>query len=526
MAFSGETAELLIGIDGFTGTKNHAIVTPGQLLVAENITYENGTLQKEGGSSKYNSSAISGTPTIQGGWDWHPTDGTQRMLVLLSDGDLKKDTGGGDFTVDLKTGMNVSNVVGVFVDGGKEAAANNRKNFLFTGSNVVQVISADGATTSNITAPPGDWSGSNQPTTGAIHENRLWGGGNANDPHRVYASLPTNHEDFTTTALNFSIYPGEGQKIVQIMSFKGLLIVWKFPRGIYLVDTSDNDTGKWRVIKHSTSIGGVSPLGAVQIDDDILFIDHTGSFHLISAIEQFGNIGSRNLSDVAQFDVFVRDEINLSELPRCQAIYYVAKRQAIFCVSESGTSFQRKLIVDFNRSDLPRFSVSTKDTNRSIWLKRDSSGIERPTIGDTSGFIWNLDQDSRSVDGSGIAGKWQTPHLDLSHLDPALGVLEKNGKFLELVVEPKGNWDLSVDILWDDKISETVTFSMGSSGSTLGSFVLGTDVLAGSNLINKRRRIRGKGRRISLVGRNSGDGQDFSIAKFYLLFMRGSDFAG
>jgi hypothetical protein len=526
MAFSGETAELIIGLEGFTGTKNHAIVTPQQLLTAENVTYENGTLQKEGGSAKYNSAAISGGPTVQGGHDWHPVEGTQRMVVFLSDGDLKKDTGGGDFTIDLKTGMTTTNSVGVFVEGGKEAAANDRKLFLFTGNNVVQVLAADGATTSDITAPPSDWSGSNQPTTGAIHENRMWGAGNANDPHRVYASLPTDHEDFTGTPLNFSIYPGEGEKIEQIMSFKGLLIVWKYPRGIYLLDTSDSDTTKWRVIKHSTSIGGVSPLGAVAIDDDVLFIDHTGSFHLISAIQEFGNIGSRNLSDIAQFDVFVRDEINLSELHRTQAVYYVAKRQAIFTVSESGTSYQRKLVVDFNRSDLPRFAVSTKDTNRSVWLRQDSSGIDRPTIGDNSGFVWNLDQDSRSVDGSGFNGKWQTPHLDLSHLDPALGILEKNGKFLEIVVEPKGNWDLSVDVLWDDVLSETIQFNLGSTGSTLGSFVLGTDVLAGSNLINKRRRLRGKGRRISLVGRNSGDGQDFSIAKFYLLFMRGSDFAG
>lgn len=523
MAFTGETAELIIGIDGFTGTKNHAIVTPSQLLAAENITYENGTLQKEGGSAKYNSSAISGAPTIQGGHDWHPSAGVQRMVVFLSDGDLKKDTGGGDFTVDLKTGMTTTNSVGVFVAGGKEVAANNRKLFLFTGNNVVQVLSGDGATTTNITSPPTDWAGSNQPSTAAIHENRLCAAGNANDPHRVYMSLATDHEDFTGTALSFSIYPGEGQKIVQVLSFKGLLIVFKYPQGIYLIDTSNSDNTKWRVTRHSKSIGGVSPLGGVAIDDDVLFLDHTGSFHLISAIQEFGNIGSRNLSDIAQFDVWVRDNINISELPRTQAIYYVAKRQAMFAVSESGTTYGCKLIVDFNRSQLPRFSISTKDINRSIWLKQDVSGIERPTTGDTSGFVWNLDQDSRSVDGTGFSGKWQTPHLDLSHLDPALGTLDKNGKFLELVVEPKGNWDLSVDILWDDVVKETIQFNMGTSGSTLGSFVLGTDVLAGSNLVNKRRQIHGKGRRLSLVGRNSGAGQDFSIAKFYILFERGSN---
>jgi hypothetical protein len=525
MVFVGEAAELILGVDGFTGTKNQALVTPRQLLVAENITYENGTVQKEGGSSKFNSTAISGVGIIHGGWDWHPTEGTQRTIVLASNGKLYKDTGGADFTVTLKSGLTVSDVVGVFVEGGAEVAANNRKLFCLTGKNAIQVLSGDGATTGDITAPPSDWSGSNQPTTGAIHENRFWAAGNANDPHRAYASLPGNHEDFTTTPLSFSIYPGEGKKIVQIVSFKGLLVVFKFPQGIYSIDTSDNDTSKWRVIKHSTSIGGVSPMGAVMIDDDILFIDHTGSFHKISAIEEFGNIGSRNISDISDHDVFMREDCNLSELPRTQAIYYVAKRVAMFAASSSSVAYDRKYIVDFNRIDLIRFATSTKDINRSIWLKEDASGIQRPATGDISGFVWDLDQDSRSVDGSGFNGKFQSPHLDLADLDPALGTREKNGKFLELVVEPKGNFDLTVDILWDDVIEETITFRMGTASGTLGSFVLGTDKLSGSNLINKRHRIHGSGRRFSIIGRNSGDGEDFSIAKFYLLFTRGSDIA-
>jgi len=42
--------------------------------------------------------------------------------------------------------------------------------------------------------------------------------------------------------------------------------------------------------------------------------------------------------------------------------------------------------------------------------------------------------------------------------------------------------------------------------------------LAGDQVLNKKRRITGGGRRISLQGRNSGDGQDFSVSKFYLHF--------
>ena len=523
MTFTGKIAEIPVGLDGLTGTKNMAKVGPTHLIVAENITYEAGTIGKEGGSAKYNSSALSGAVTVLGGHDWWPTGSQQRSVIITSGGKLHKDSGDGSFGVTLKSSLTVSEITPVFIEGGAEVAANNRKLFCYTGSNQVQVLSGDGSTTSDLATPPTDW-GSSYPTFGLIHENRHFGGGNSNDPHRLYFTAPGNHEVFTGSDTGtIPIYPGEGERITGAVSFKGVLVVWKYPSGIYIVDTSDADEANWSVDKHSSKIGGVSPLGHTPIDDDVIFIDQGGNLHLISAIGEFANIGSRNLSDVADLTPLIRDEVNFGELPRTQCIYYIAKREVHFTLSSSGTAYDRRLVVDLNRIDLPRFRLSTKDTNRSIWLRKDSDGVTRPVSGDKSGFVWKLDESARSKAGTGYNGKFQTPHLDFGFLDPSLGTKNKNGKFLELVVEPKGNWDLSVDVLWDDVTIDTITFNMGVAGSTLGSFVLNTDKLAGGSLVNKRKRMVGSGRRLSLVGRNSGDGQDFSVSKFYCGFTEGSD---
>jgi|TARA_Y100000310_G_scaffold231529_2_gene234121 hypothetical protein len=526
MAFAGEVAELPIGIDGLAGTKNLSELGPGHLIIGENIRYDSGTLAKEGGSAKYNSSAISGTPSILGGHDWHPTGtSTQRMVVLLSDGDYKKDTGGADFTVDLATGLTIGDFTNpVFVEGGKEAAANDKKLFMFSASNAVQVLDADGATSGNLATPPADWSGANQPTFGLIHENRMWGGGNPNDPHRMYYSLTTDHEDFTGAGSGtIAVYPGEGEKLVGAISFKGLLICFKYPSGIYVIDTSDAAVANWLTSKHSTSIGGISPNGAIAIDNDVLFIDLNGEFHLISAITEFGNIGTRSLSDIANISEIMLSETNKAEYPNTQAIYYTDKGEAHFTVSESGTAYNRRAVWDLNRRDLPRFRLSNKDENRSIWLYQDGDRIPRPYTGDKGGFVWKLDQANRSKDGSGYSGKWQTSHMDFSHLDPELGTKNKNGRFIELVVEPTGNFDLSVSVVWDDVTHETITFNMGVTGADLGSFVLDTSKLAGSTILNKKKRLTGSGRRLSLIGTNSGDGEDFSVSKFYVGFTRGTD---
>ena len=66
------------------------------------------------------------------------------------------------------------------VEGGAEVAGNNKKLFLFTRINPVQVLSGDGALMVAIALPPLDWTGSFQPGCGFIHQGYLWAAGNAN----------------------------------------------------------------------------------------------------------------------------------------------------------------------------------------------------------------------------------------------------------------------------------------------------------------------------------------------------------
>lgn len=522
MPYTGEIAEIIVGTQGLNGSKNVATLDPRALIQATNLTYEDGTMRKEGGATKYNSTVLSGAPKILGGWDWFPVAGTQRMIVLADDGKLYKDSGDGSFGTTLKSSLTVTNANPVFVEGGKEAAANNRKLFMFSAANVVQVLSADGATTSDISTPPSDWSSANQPTFGLIHEALLWGGGNPNDPHRLYYSLVTNHEDVAGGG-TLAIYPGDGERLVGAVSFKGLIICWKFPKGIFIVDTSDSDKSKWRVTKHTGQIGGVSALGAVVVDDDILFIDPGGNFHFLSATNEFGDVKGQSLSTAHEFGTFMRENVNLANLDQCRSVWYDAKREAHFCVAASGTTNNRRVVVDLNRPDLARFRWSDRDTCTAAWLKQDGDNIPRLTLGDDIGFVWNLDTDNRAKDGSGYNAVFQTPHNDLSTLDPSLAALDKNWEFLELIINPKGNWNLAVDIVVDGAVKQTVNFTMGTTGSTLGSFVLGTDKLAGAEVLNVKHDLRvGSGKRISLVGRQSGSGQDFSVAKFLIYFKRGT----
>jgi len=641
MSYKGLVVELPIGIDGYTGTKNLSQTLPAQLIQATNIDYTEGSIQKEGGSSKYNSTAISGTPSILSGHDWNPDSSTQRMIVQTSEGKLLRDTGGGSFSTTLKSGLDTS-AIGYFAEGGSELITGNRKLFFFNGADMPQVLSGDGVTTTDIGAggidaptsavlvelagdgagnldtsvvytykctyvnangetsgntvsanitptggdgkvdltipvslhvsaskrkvyrtegggsvykllttiednttttytdniadgslgatipasntagsQPSDWTGANYPSVGANHEGRFWAAGAANFPHTFYYTELSNHEDFVG---QINIFPGESEKIVAAISYKGYLVVWKYPFGIYSIDTGNLNTSDWRVTKLNSSTGGVSPNCVVVVDDDAVFLDNSGNFQKISAVTEFGDVSARNLSREAEMDIWIRENIDLSVLHKCGSVWHAKKREARFALTKSGGSNNNvQVVIDFNRPDKQRFRFSDQNECVSLWSRKESDNTFAAVAGDSAGFVWSLDQENRNKDDLGYNGVLQTAHDDFNWKDSSLAVKRKRGQFLELVFEPKGNYNIDVDVYWDGYFEDTYQFNMGYTGAKLGTFELGRDVLSGADILNKKQRITGSGKRFSLVARNDSANEEFNISKFLLYLVPGDE---
>ncbi len=529
MAYRGLVVELPVAQGGLHGAQNASQVPATHVITARNITFENGTWQKEGGAVKYNAVAI--WPYIVNGHDWWPDSATQRMVVYSywpgagNSGSIYKDDGTGTFNgqAPITAGLANSNVA-VFVEGGKEAAANPRKLFLFTGTNQVRVLSGDGGSTFVITTPPADWA-TNYPSFGLIHEGRLWGFGNPNDPHRVYYSTTTNHEDFTGAGSgSLSIFPGEGQKLMAGVSFRGLLILWKYPAGIYIVDTRDPSTANWKVWRHTGSVGTGSPLAVVIVEDDVLFPDQVGNIQRLSAVQEFGSIGSQNVSDIDQINALIRSDLDVQTFAeKVRGVYYARKREVHFAVPAINSSdCDRRLVLDMN-GVRPRWRLSDRDVCVSIWTRLDPNKNQELVSGDNAGFVWRMDRSARNKAGFGYQAEIQTAYMDLSHVDPTLAAKNKIGQFLELIFDPVGAWDLEVDVIWDGVTKQTLRFNMGVGGAALGSFTLDTDALASESVISQRKRIVGSGKNLSLVFRNNTADQDFSIARALLYFKLGDE---
>jgi hypothetical protein len=488
---------------------------------------------------------------IVAGINWSPNVGvTQDVVYLL--------TGGGaivlaDIDGDASFGKELTATIPgtrdpppYFCVAGGEDIGKPRKLFLFSATNQVSYYPGNSPVGTKypmvpIETPPPDWTGvGNFPTFGVVHLGRLWGGGNASDPHRMYYSELLDHGKFVGTgagaAGTIPIYPGEGEKLVAAYSIRGALIVWKYPVGVYVISTPDGDPTTWLVQKMSLAVGTVNAHTVVQIENDVLYMDRNGAIHSMQATSDFGDFNTSNISDFAKMQPFMKDEINRTMIHRAHALYYTNKRQAWFFVPRRNSDvpnlriqlgMESAAIAQQNQGLGPRFFMSRRDQASSSWMRPapEDGGIPKPAIGEEDGCIYLLDQDARNKRGAGYPIEFSTANTDLAFASQGgeLATKQKNGEFLEIVYEPEGEWDLLVDVFWDDHWVDMLAFNMGGAGVPLDVFMLDRDVLGASGVKEVRRRLVGSGRRFRMTCRNDGLNENVSIAQFHLSFGVGDE---
>lgn len=388
----------------------------------------------------------------------------QRIISATTAGTMYKERADNLDAVTLSSSLSTVARPGRFVQGGKEAAAVNRKLFYFNGVDTVRVLSGDGATVTNITLPPTDWATTNQPINGTIHRTRLVAWGNLNDPHRLYFSDPDDHEDFTSQeATSLRVASNVGDRVICGVSFNGVLFVWKHPRGIFYVDDSSLNPSEWVTFTKSEAVGcAASQYAVCPMDDDVIFLAANGTFHLLSAVDTLGGVRDSDLGYHLGIAKWLRENVNLAKLDQATSVWYSDKKVALFGVPGTGAS-TNTLTLKFDFAGVTqghpvKFSYSERDFPDALAIRRDdANGIERPILGE-AGFVFLLDQAARNKEGVAYTGTYQTPHLDFSHLDPGLEYTRKNYDALELIMEPVSAGTVSVDVYVDTVLREALTF--------------------------------------------------------------------
>jgi hypothetical protein len=455
-------APLLLDQRGITGEQGPPRIKTGDLSVAENVLFFN-LLTKDRGGDRLNATPLDGGSAIVAGSDWWPTPNVQRHIAATTSGKLFKDDGTGAYATLLKAGLTTGRRVGLS-QGGTEDVGRPRLLFFCNGRDVVQVLSGDGSTTSNITTPPADWTGANQPTSMFLFRGSNVGFGNDNDPYRLYLSVVTDHQDFVSTgAVNVSVYPGEGERIAAAITAIGRGFVFKYPEGVYFIDDSASTSTGW-FIQPITRAYGVppTPYSVTQVDETtVAFINHTGS--IIFMQETFATLTGVAFVDLFKALSFVNrapELFNLSVLQQSMLVWWNEKKLLYVTYASAGQTTQdRCMIIDFN-GERTRVEVSRLTSYNSIWSEKDPTTLlPHPQAGGSDGYVRLLGKGDFLVDGIPVTAHITTMPTDFSDQNPEYSQ-RKNFTYLYLEYIGTGCAPAIVFYTIDGKRYPAITFKL------------------------------------------------------------------
>lgn len=561
--YKGQNILIPMGSGGLFTDVPQSRVPPTNLIEARNVTLVNGYCEKAPGSKRWNQvSPTEGDTTVVGGIaafaEFFPSPFNQRVIVLGKDGKIYKFNNPVE-RIQLSKENSAPETLSIgqqphLLVAGQESAVSDRKVFVFSGLNQVQVIKGDEDTYDVISTPAADWT-ENYPTFGLIYRSRLWCFGNTNRPDFLYASKFQDYENFTpgtnpTDALLFDIFPGDGEAITAAFVFKGVLFVVKNP-GLYRLNDADSDPDNWYFDKVNSDFGVVSSHAVAQIFDDVLLLNNQGSVTILSAAFQFGDIESADLFNRLLVERYFRNLVSGYGLKKTHSMYYPDKKQVYFTVQSKSSTVNDTIIVLDMFGKESQITVNDKDQPNYFAMIRDDSGISRPFYAADDGNIYGLDGRNRasqySIAGQYVdAGYWdagyvvdeaiggyaynmvaQTPHMDFGFADPTVGLKTKRYDFLEVTFQPTGDWNVYADIYIDSELKETIPFRLlrdrplaesTPPAGVINGFQLDIDRTDADFPKSVRKPLHGQGRTISVKLRSDGFSQDIKIQSLMIYF--------
>lgn len=373
-----------------------------------------------------------------------------------------------------------------------------KRMFVFSNSDTVEMWDGSAGTTTTITSPPTDWSGTNQPMGGAIHRNRMFAWGNVNEPHTLYYSKVDEHDDFTDdTAGTIQIAPGEGEKIMACISYLGRLFVLKYPTGVFWIDDAAGmDFAAVR--KLGDHVGAASPRAIASVGNDALFVGSDGMIHSLRGVNILGDAtASQVLPD--KLSRWVNDNVSLAELERAAVTFDPVKNTALFLLVTKTRGYpQISLGLDLRNPRKPKLLSFNRDYAYSITTHNNDV-----YFGDWAGWVQKLDRELYNythwtTTGDAYSCEFKTHPIEL------YGNGQRRASLKELIVVFQGTHqhDVSFDIFVDGTKIDTMTIS----------------ATGGARTKRIRKRLRGDGYTLAIRGYNENANERFNISKMLVGF--------
>jgi hypothetical protein len=477
---------------------------------SRNIDLSKGGRGKRGGTSHVNGAAIDSSSKQSGIHHFLQKDGTSKILVATHSPKIFQ-----DYTNDITnttdwTTANRNVVILMYEDDA----------FFFNGSDDVQTWDGSAGTTTNITTPAADWSGTNNPAWGITHGRgvfeKIWCGGVANQLQRLYFSKTGDGKDFTdATAGNIDIDTGnDGYGIVGAGKFGQRLFAFG-KRQSFIIDDTDSSVANWGYYKAWEGGAGTFKL-IIPTPYDLVIMAEDGDIYSAVTAEQYGDYKLASIARPAYINEWIKDNIKLSEINTFHGVYDPALRCIYFFLMRSSNSYiDLALTYYVDRGPMEGWMVNDNQSYQSGFRAGSSCSV-RVSTGDykvytggwDSGYVWKLNHTAYSDNANAYYSGYKTSKNPFDNA-------RELKKFDQghVVAEEKGNQSLYINHWIDNESMGTETVSLAGNNSVYGTGVYGTATYSGGTMIEDNYIIGNIGKRYQLELYNSTAGESFFVSQ-------------
>lgn len=532
MSYRNQFIDIPLGPGGLDGNENFYQIPPSRLVVASNIVYRNDTIVKSPGFAKFDTTGV-GAVDLYGGHDWRPTTALQYQVTAWSDGSIYRSGTADIDATTLKSGLSFVAPVH-FVTGGFQSLGGSRTLYMYSKNVRPQQVSGSGTSMSNLTSDSVDWS-SSYPSAAVYHDARIYAFGLDTAPHNIYISALRDHGDFDLNngSVVFSVYPGEGEYISAAISYptpqdnSTLLYVFKYPYGVYKVDTTNITGYSLPSQRVRDDVGCAGAKAITKVGNDIFFVSSNGRLYSMAALENSPT--TRDADVTAQFNLgeYIDTNLDFSRVDWIKLQYNEKTKELFYfftSVDSPGDQNDKALVFNLENPGATKISVYEQgEFFNDVWEYKTSTGDFALYAGGENGFIYSIDSENINVNDSEIVSEIALPPTDLRWVNPRLQGTRKRFDMMELTVIPTGDYDINVTFVADGKDELTRSVNLSSGDSEWDSAVYDNATFGGRTVLKKRIPINVWAETIQFKFSNSGVNENFKLINLRIYFKQAGE---
>lgn len=508
-------------IGGMDSTTNPSLVPPGKPVLVENGEYVVGqtpqpvvSIKKRLGTTKYNASAVTGTPAftaLSDFWRHGATlSPTQKFVGCVGDL-IVKDDGDGVWDTLLASGFGSSDAISNITIAQGYAVISNNEN------DAPRLW--DQTTLSTLGGTPPNFSAS------VYHLRRLWTVGDPAQPSRTQYSAAGNIADWSGADTGNIVFDeDDGDRLMGVSQpLRGRLYFLKGPNTGAVHEIAGSTPTTFTRLKTITGLPCIGHKGVVTTANDLYWVSRYG-IHSLNLTQKYGDVEEAFLSWPIQKTF---NGLNASRLNQVQGFYHPFRNLVgWFVPSGSNTQNDTCLVYNYALGLWATWKFASFKGASAMVAQTPTTKAPRLYIGGYAGFVFSGDQTTLAdFDATvGYTFRVRTPnHMVMSE---EVGVLhEKQFQALTTITRPTGDYTADVNLSVDGR-TQSKTIDLEAQGATIGSFVMDTDVI-GSEADTKilETPIDDVGRGLQVEWRQSGVNQDMEILGYAIRYAPGETFA-